>query len=87
VGARASTIAGLVLREAAWLLLLGVAVGLAGARFVGRYLGGMLFGMEPSDPMSVVLAVAVLFAAAIAAELVPAWRASRVDPVQALRSE
>jgi ABC-type antimicrobial peptide transport system permease subunit len=64
-----------------------MAVGLAGARFLGQYLSGMLFGMEPSDPMSIFVAVAVLFAAAIAAELVPAWRASRVDPMQALRSE
>jgi predicted permease len=87
VGARASSIVGLVLREAAWLLLAGVGVGLIAARFLAHYLNDMLFGMTPSDPTSAGVAIAVLLAAAIAAEFVPAWRASRVDPVQALRRE
>lgn len=83
MGAGAFSIVGLVLRQAAWLLLAGVGIGLVAARFLRHYLNGM----APSDPMSTGVAIAVLFAAAIAAEFVPTRRASRVDPVQALRRE
>ena len=53
----------------------------------GRLASGLLFGLQPSDPATMGMAAALLAAVAIVAAYLPAWRASRVDPVVALRSE
>jgi putative ABC transport system permease protein len=65
----------------------GVALGLVGALLAGRLLQGLLFGVGASDVGTLALTVAVLGAVAVAASLLPAWRATRVDPVRCMRAE
>jgi putative ABC transport system permease protein len=87
LGGRSEDILAMVLREGARLAGTGVVLGLAAAALLTRFLQGMLFGVEPTDPITfAVLAVAVLGVATLAA-LLPAVRAVRVDPMVALRSE
>jgi putative ABC transport system permease protein len=69
------------------VVTLGAALGLAGALIVTRVLQSMLFDLTPSDPATYVSIVVLLGVAAIVASWIPARRASRVDPVVALRSE
>jgi putative ABC transport system permease protein len=74
--------------EDGWkILLLGLALGLAGSFFVGRLLERVLFQVSPSDPWTLALVSLVLGAAILAASAIPARRASRMDPVAALRYE
>ncbi len=76
-----------VLIQGAKLTLAGLALGLAGAAATTRVIKGMLFGVESLDPATFVGATAFLGVVALAAALLPAWRATRVDPVDSLRSE
>jgi putative ABC transport system permease protein len=87
LGAARADVIGLVVRQSLTLTAFGIAVGLVGAASVTRYLGGLLFGLTPLDPMTFI-GVAVTFAcvAALAAS-VPARRATRIDPLVALRYE
>jgi predicted permease len=75
-----------VIRETAGLVGCGVAAGIAGALALGRLMGSLLYRMEPADPVIYGLAVAALAGVALAAAYVPALRASRVDPMAALRT-
>jgi ABC-type antimicrobial peptide transport system permease subunit len=81
----------LVMREALLLVAAGLALGVPAAFVAGRLAGsrisGMLYGLRPTDPTTMMLAVIVLIAAAATAAYLPAVRASRVDPMVALRSE
>lgn len=87
LGARRGAVLGLVLGRGVALITSGIALGLAGALGLTRYLSGMLFDLTPLDPATYV-AVAVAFAVvALAASYLPARRATRVDPVVALRHE
>jgi predicted permease len=85
IGAKAGSIVRLVVSEALWLLIAGATIGLVAAWFLGRIVKAMLFGVEPADPMSAVIAILVLGAAALFAAWVPARRAAKVDPMRALR--
>ena len=76
-----------VLVQGTKLTLAGLALGLAGAAATTRVIKGMLFGVESLDPATFVGATAFLGVVALAAALLPAWRATRVDPVDSLRSE
>ncbi len=87
LGARARVVLAMVLREAFWLALLGIAVGLAGALAVTRLLASLLFGLKPTDPLTLGGAALLLLTIALLAGFKPAFRASRVDPMQALRHE
>ena len=87
LGAQRADVLGLVLRGGLGLVALGVAAGLAGAFALTRLLQSLLFGVTAHDPLVYAGIAALLFAAAIAASLIPALRATRVDPVVALRSE
>jgi putative ABC transport system permease protein len=64
---------------------MGVGAGLVCAALLSRALTGLLFGVQPGDPLSYVGSAALLLAVAVAASFVPARRAMRVDPVTALR--
>ena len=87
LGAVPREILGLVMRQGAWLAAAGVGLGVAGALAASRVLAGLLFQVTPTDPLTYAgTALALLGVAGIAA-LVPALRATRTDPVEALRSE
>lgn len=87
VGARATDILRLVLREAGWLMVWGVALGLGAAWALGRIVSGMLYAIQPTDLTSLATAAVVLGVVALAAACIPARRASRVDPTTALRAQ
>ena len=87
LGARRREVMELVLRDSLVTTAVGITLGLAGAAALTRYLEGMLFALTPLDPVTFA-AVTVLFAAgALLAAYVPARRATRVDPLIALRTE
>jgi putative ABC transport system permease protein len=87
VGAQRGDIGMLVLRRALVPVGLGLGVGLAGSFAIGGLVRGLLFGVEPTDPMTLAAGTGVLVVAALSAAYLPARRASRVDPVIALRHE
>jgi putative ABC transport system permease protein len=87
LGAVGSDVLLMVLRQAAILLGLGVGIGLLGAVIFGRLLSGLLYATGGSDPVALTSAVIVLSATTLVAAIVPARRATRVDPVVALRDE
>jgi ABC-type antimicrobial peptide transport system permease subunit len=87
LGAERQRIVWMVLREVLALGAAGLAVGLAVAWATSRFVKSFLFGINPNDPWSVAVAVAMLIAVAIVAGFVPAWTASRIDPMAALRHE
>ena len=87
LGAQRFRVVALVLRQTAVLTVVGVVVGVIGAAALSRYLEGLLFGLTPLD-LTTFVAVVVMFAAvAMLASYVPARRATRVNPLVALRSE
>jgi putative ABC transport system permease protein len=77
----------LVLGEALRLTAFGVAAGVALSLALGRLVAGLLYNTSANDPTVIVAAAVLLSAAGLAASLLPAWRASRSDPMEALRSE
>jgi len=87
VGAGTRDILALVLRSALRLALVGLAIGLPVAFVVSRTLRALLYGTAPSDPRSYAASGAILLTLSLAAALMPAIRAARVDPVHALRSD
>jgi ABC-type antimicrobial peptide transport system permease subunit len=76
-----------VLREALFLLGAGGCLGLGLALAMTRWLRSLLFGVSPSDPLTLALGAGVLAGVALLAAYLPARRASRIDPAQALRAE
>jgi len=76
-----------VLAEGLRLASLGIALGLAAAFYLSRFMAGMLFEIEPTDPTTFVLLSMLVLVIATLATLAPAVRAMRVDPMVALRSE
>jgi putative ABC transport system permease protein len=87
LGAQRGDIIALVLRQGARQILMGLALGFAVAAGTARYLGLMLYGVQPWDPLTYAAVVAILAGAGIVAVLVPVARALGVNPVEALRSE
>jgi ABC-type antimicrobial peptide transport system permease subunit len=77
----------MVLAQAAGLALLGVAAGLAGALALSRAIASLLFELSPTDPLTLAGTAGLLSAVALLASYLPARRATRVDPLIALRSE
>jgi ABC-type antimicrobial peptide transport system permease subunit len=74
-----------VFRRVAVMLALGVAAGLGLSLWASRFVGALLFRLEPRDVSTFAGALAVLVAASVLAAWIPARRASRIDPAQALR--
>ena len=87
LGATRGDVLRLVCGEAGRLLVVGLAIGIAGAYGVSRYAASLLYGLQPGDLASLALGCALLTLTAITAALVPARRATRVDPAIALRNE
>jgi ABC-type antimicrobial peptide transport system permease subunit len=87
LGASRADVFALVLRQNLGLAAFGLAIGIALAVPLARAIGALLYGVGPRDPASYLAAAGVLLATAVAASLVPARRAVRIDPAAALRAE
>ena len=87
VGAQSRQIIQLIVVEGSRMVLAGLVIGAMVAVLVGRLLKTLLFDVKPSDPMALGIAAIAFGAVAIAACLLPAYRASRVELMEALRQE
>ena len=87
LGATAPRLTAAVMRQALMLTAVGVGVGLAGAHYAAQFLDALLFGLTPHDPTTFAAAAVMFVLVALAASYVPSRRATRVDPVVALRAE
>ena len=87
LGADRRRVVAMVLGGAFWQVGIGLALGLPAAVAAGRLMAGQLFGVQPWDPLMLILAILLLGLSALVASVVPAWRAAGVDPMNALRTE
>jgi predicted permease len=87
LGASANNIVQLVVTQGTRLVLVGVLVGVGGALALGQLIASMLYKTSPRDPAALATSVATLLLVAVIACALPAWRASRVDPLSAMRAE
>ena len=85
LGAQGGDVVRMVVRRGLALAAIGLAVGVAAALAVTRFLSSLLFSVPPTDPLTFVSIAALLAAVACVASFLPAWRAARVDPMEALR--
>jgi ABC-type antimicrobial peptide transport system permease subunit len=87
LGATRAQAAGLIIRGAFALVVVGLITGLPLALAAGRFLGSQLYGLNPYDPVVILVAVLTLGLSALVASLIPALRASLISPAEALRTE
>jgi predicted permease len=87
LGARSPDVVRLVVSEGLRVSVIGVGIGTIAALGAARYVGPLLFGVSPRDPAVLTGVATILVAVAVLASLLPAWRASRVDPSVALRGD
>jgi ABC-type antimicrobial peptide transport system permease subunit len=87
VGARPRQVLTMVLAQGARLALVGAAIGAIASAAVGRVLESLLYGVSRFDPIAYAIAAIVLLATAVAANVIPALVAARIDPVKALRTD
>jgi predicted permease len=87
LGALPARIVSMILRETGWLIVTGLVAGLALAYVASRFLVNQLFGIAPQDPLTIASAMVLLAFVALGSAYLPAQRASRLDPMQALRNE
>ncbi len=87
LGARGGHVLKLVVKQGMVLTLAGVGAGLLVSLWLTRYLASMLYGVKPADPLTFAAVAALLIGVAALACVLPAWRAAKVDPMTALRSE
>ncbi|HEU0175716.1 MAG TPA: ABC transporter permease [Blastocatellia bacterium] len=87
LGAEKSAILNMIIGQGIKLVLIGVAIGLAAALGLTRFLSGLLYGVKPGDPATLVAVSALLMAIALLASYIPARQAAKVDPMVALRHD
>ena len=87
LGAFSKDVIWMVMREVLLLICMGAFIGICGALLLTRFIENQLFGLTTTDPATLMAAAAILFAVAALAGYIPALRASRVDPIRALRYE
>ena len=87
LGADRGAVLRLVMRQGMGLVVAGLGIGLVGALLAGRLIGGLLFQVAPGDAVTLATVTALLAAAALLATWLPARRATRLDPLVALREE
>jgi putative ABC transport system permease protein len=87
LGADRGRVLGLIMREAVFLLASGLAIGAGLSLITTRAASTLLFGLKPNDPVTLALAAVTLSAVAVAASYLPAFRAARIHPLEALREE
>jgi predicted permease len=87
LGARVGDLSALVIRGGLRTVAIGVGCGVVLALISGRIVASLLYGVAPTDALSILAVAVILFVVALVAAVVPAWRAARVDPLTALRSD
>jgi putative ABC transport system permease protein len=87
LGATEGNILRLVAKSGVKMTVLGLAIGLGGSAWITQSISSLLYGVKPLDPLTFAAAPAILAIVALTASVVPAMRATRVDPVVALRQE
>jgi ABC-type antimicrobial peptide transport system permease subunit len=87
LGAARSSVIALVMKQGLQATGLGVIVGLGGAAAVNRLIAALLFGVQPTDPATLVAVILTIALVAAIASWLPAWRASRLDPNVVLRAD
>jgi predicted permease len=87
LGAQPSSLRRVVMRQGGWMAAIGIGVGVSVALVIGRFAEKMLYGVRPTDPLTYVCVAALLAAVAVGATILPARRATRVDPALALRGD
>ena len=87
LGAQIGDVLRMIVIEGMKPTALGLAIGLAGALALGRVVANLVYGVSPADPATFAAVSAILAAVALAASIIPAWRATRVEPVKTLREE
>jgi putative ABC transport system permease protein len=87
LGARAGNVLSLIMKNGLTLVLAGIVIGVGGAFALTRFMTSLLFGVTPTDGVTFVVVSFVFFVISIVASLIPAVRATRVDPLVALRYE
>jgi ABC-type antimicrobial peptide transport system permease subunit len=87
LGAARSHVLTQILGQGLQVTALGIAIGLAGALAVNRLIASLLFGVRPTDTLTIASVIATITAVAALASWLPAWRASRLDPNVVLRDE
>lgn len=87
LGARSGQVLTMVLREASWMAVTGVSLGIVGALWLTRFIRAMLYGLNAADPLTLAGAAVLLIAITLLASFGPARRAAHIDPIRALRHE
>jgi putative ABC transport system permease protein len=84
LGGSTGRVFGLVLSDGLKIIGVGLAVGVAGAWFVGRVMESQLYGVSPMDPVVLAIVALALAVVALAASVIPSWRAARINPISVL---
>ncbi|MBV8843968.1 MAG: FtsX-like permease family protein, partial [Bryobacterales bacterium] len=87
LGAQRTGVIGMILRDVVTMVLLGLAIGVPVALATSKFVSSFLYAMRPSDPLAITTAATAMLGAALLAGYAPARRASRIDPMTALRHE